>query len=210
MPKVTRSQSKHFIIGHPAPLRKARLPTKGDVLNGYNGTTKRLMGMADKWLLLFFRELAEEVISVWESEGIPVQDVNYVTRRIKLECYDELKRANKRSINRRGGQFRSFQALFDIARCKCRVRERCDCPAEAKIPWDEWHFVKDQRGNRQLSLGARDRATSAARNARQQRREAHCRREQGPSGTQPTESSANAWSCSDSSGDEEAGEDDSD
>ena len=178
MPKVTRSQSKHFIIGHPAPLPKTQLPTKGEVLNHVKWLQSSSKS-SRQGVSAVFRTVAEEVVSVWESEGIPVHDVKYVTRRIKLECHDELRRASKAPVNRRDGHPDCFQQLFDIARCRCHVRNSCNCPAESKIPPDEWDFVQDQRGNRRLSLGAHDRATSTARAARQERQEARHRPERG-------------------------------
>ena len=33
MPKATRSRTKHFAVGQPAPLSHQRLPTKGEALS---------------------------------------------------------------------------------------------------------------------------------------------------------------------------------
>ena len=67
---------------------------------------------------------------------------------------------------------RKLGELFDLARCQCEVQSDDDCRCDSQQgPEGRAAFLQDQRSQRLLTLGSQDRVTSAARNAREQRRE---------------------------------------
>ena len=122
-----------------------------------------------------YRSVAADVLQLWNGEGIPTYDLYYVSKRIKAECYDAVKNVNKQPKKDRQSESSvadHFLKLFDIARCKCPSQTSCQCPLENKVPTEEWEFLNDQRRQREMRLGPVDRATTAARNIRLERREA--------------------------------------
>lgn len=50
--------------------------------------------------------------------------------------------------------------LFDISSCKCEILTLCDCPLDQKIPHKEHAFIKDQRTERKMVIGALDTTTT--------------------------------------------------
>ena len=125
-----------------------------------------------------FHAVATEVRDMWKDEGIPTYDQKYVVKRLKVE-YSAYQNTNRKPKSKRqsGSSGTRFSQLFDIARCKCKSYAACSCSKDCKIPENEWTFIQDQRGNRRLSLGAYDRATSVSREARLQRQQCRYRRE---------------------------------
>ena len=175
MSRSTRSQTDHYVLGQPSPLPNTQLPSRGDVANyvklllqGKGVRRKRTEGT-------IFRDVAAQVVKIWSDEGIPTHDTYYVSKRVKVECYDFLQKANniskfcRQSSEGEGSVY--YSRLFDIAKCKCRAQNDCNCPGSCKIPTEEWAFVCDQRAERKLTLGGIDRATTVARSARLQRSE---------------------------------------
>ena len=177
MPK-TRSETEHYLLGQPSPLPSATLPTKGEVINYVKWMQEakgRVTHRTPKASI--FHTVAAKVRDMWKDEGIPIYDQKYVVKRIRVE-YQAYQNANKKPKSRRGSNCGTrFSQLFDIARCKCRSRRACSCSMDCRIPVEEWSFVRDQRRCRRLSLGAYDRATSASREARFQRRQSRYRHE---------------------------------
>ena len=100
MPKLnlTRSKTQHFMLGQPAPLPSSQLPTRGDVINHVKWVmSSEGVGSRRPPDSVIFRNVASQVIKLWADEGIPTHDQYYVSKRIKVECYDALKKANKSS-----------------------------------------------------------------------------------------------------------------
>lgn len=193
MPK-TRSGTKHFILGQAGPLPKTKLPTRGDVINYLkfldqerNGFSTTHKTPADS----VFHEVGTAVGEMWANEGIPIHDIKYVIGRVKSE-YRAFKKVNKtRNSERDSADNKRFVQLFDIAKCKCTSQAACCCPLDSKIPEEEWAFVKDQRKKRLLTLGAYDRTTSEARQARIQRRESRRRQEHAEIASESSDSGDN-------------------
>lgn len=178
MPK-TRSKTAHYIVGHPSPLPPSKLPTRGDAINYIRFLEKERDIYRSAPGTATFHKVASEISDIWTKEGIPIHHPKYVVKRLRVE-YDLMKKANKiPSTARACNDNLHFSQLFDVAICKCASQEICCCPRDSKIPDEEWSFVYDQRHDRQLTLGAWDRATTDLRNARAQRREARHRQHHG-------------------------------
>ena len=171
MPKATRSRTKHFAIGQPAPLSHQRLPTKGEALSYVRWLSASMKNPTNS----IFRTVAEEIRELWTNEGIPVHDLKYTMEVIKRDCYKPYRIMNKTPKRHRQEQSAAtaeFQKLLDIAKCKCMSQKKCKCPATNKVPQEEAAFLKDQRRHRRLTLGSYDSATTAVRAAREIRRAA--------------------------------------
>ncbi|XP_043230069.1 uncharacterized protein LOC122385687 [Amphibalanus amphitrite] len=188
MPK-TRATTHHFILGKAGPLPTTVLPTKGDVINyvkfldqdsnGFSTTRKTPAPSV-------FNHVAVSVSEMWSQEGIPVHGIKYV-KELVLKEYAAYKNANRTKKSQRADADNShFLKLFDIAMCKCASRAACCCPRDAKVPSEEWPFLKDQRHKRRLTLGSYDRATSEARQARLQRQLSRHRNQQHGGATEPS------------------------
>lgn len=109
---------------------------------------------------------------MWEDEGIPIFDKKYVIKKIRAE-YGAVRKSSKMDKGVRqtpGAVARKFESLFDIARCKCKTQDSCNCQRYDRIAPEEWSFLQDQRGPRKLTLGNVDRTTNSLLNARLQRR----------------------------------------
>ena len=176
MPKATRSRTKHFAVRQPAPLSHQRLPTKGEALSYIRWLSASKKHPTNSVL----RAVAEEIRELWTNEGILVHGVKYITEKkretaIKRDCYKPYRALNKTPMRHRQEQSAAtaeFDKLLDIAKCKCKSQSNCKCPAAHKVPQEEAAFLRDQRGQRRLTLGSHDRATTAAREAREIRRTA--------------------------------------
>ena len=181
MSKVTRLQTRRFLLGHPAPLPANQLPTKGDVVSYIRWLSRTSTQPPTDHI---FRQVAHDVSDVWINEGIPIHDIYYVTKAVKRDCYVAYRKVCKKNKKARKGHIDSyFVKLFDLAKCKCRTWLSCLCPKANKVPQEEFSFLQDQRRQRKLSLGSFDRLTSSARTAREDRRSARRRHEfGGPSG----------------------------
>ena len=170
----TRSRTEHYVLGQPSPLPTVALPTKGEVIN----YMKWIQEVREKVACRtpdssIFRTVATEVGPMWNDEGIPTYDHTYVVKRLRVEYSAYQKTDRQPKIRRQGGSKAGQQAgrqrfsqLFDIARCKCKSLTAWSCSKDCRIPENEWPFIQDQRGDRRLSLGACDRATTALREAR--------------------------------------------
>ena len=79
-----RRETKHFSIGSPGNLPANQLPTNRDVINyvRFMSGGKVHVRASDG----IFKLVAEKVVDMWVSEGIPVILTNNVQRKVAA-CY---------------------------------------------------------------------------------------------------------------------------
>ena len=130
-----------------------------------------------------FKLVAEKVVDMWVSEGIPLILTNNVQRKVAA-CYKNFRNINKVSKTSRDVENprvkkaeKVFGELFDIALCKCRHLRSCGCPPSKRVPQAEIPFLQDQRGPRKMTLGAVDRQETSRREAAALRRRSLARNE---------------------------------
>ena len=174
MPK-TRKSTEHYLLGQPAPLPVNKLPSNQEVIN-FVRLLAQQQGLATHRAppSSIYHAVADDVRKIWSDEGIPIYDKTKVLRKLRCE-YDVAKKTSKIVKTARQSQkalTSRFGELFDIAICKCKTLGSCNCPRDAKVPSEEWNFLRDQRGPRELTLGGVDQATSSQRAASLQRRTA--------------------------------------
>ena len=101
-----------------------------------------------------FKPVAEEIIAMWASEGIPIIKGPSVYNKV-AECYKKFQAMNKTKSQKREGKKgksneKHFEKLFDMAFCKCGSDVPCKCPYENRVPEMEVEFLHDQRGPRKM------------------------------------------------------------
>ena len=60
---------------------------------------------------IILRNVASQVIELWAGEGIPTHDRYYVSKRVKFECYEALKKANKSRMQLAAGEYQRMIRL---------------------------------------------------------------------------------------------------
>ena len=187
-----RSKTNHFSLGTPDNLPAKQLPTNKDVVNYirliHSGPAKFRREMNT-----VFKPVAEKIIAIWASEGIPVMKYLSVYKKV-AECYKKFQALNKtRSQNREGKKAKSkmnekfFEKLFDIALCKCSSERSCKCSYENWVPQMEAKFLRDQRGPRKMFMGTPDHQETSRRRVAAARR---CREQHGPETPSPRATSS--------------------
>ena len=121
--------------------------------------------------------VADEVIQLWTSEGIPVLSHSRVIALLK-QCVEKShkmvkKEQRKTSLrNPPASEDRSwFAELFDIAVCKCSDVRSCTCPREQRVPDLEIEFLLDQRGERSMMMQGVDKRETERRQKREERKQ---------------------------------------
>ena len=185
---ATRAQTDHFILGHPSRLPPAQFPTNGDVLNHLRWLCAQhgVASAREKLSSRLFSDAADEICEMWDGEGVPRYGLKYVRQKLRTlhQWGKSVNRSRKTTQDTNDKIMKRASQLFDLALCQCEVQawDNCTCARGSKVPKEEWDFLQDQRGPRLQTLGGRDWATSALRDARNQRREIRARQERAASG----------------------------
>lgn len=162
---VLRSDLVCPIFGHGRDLPPASLPTYEDVLLCYllisrNKKTQYKDLVSDTCI-----EVSQKLIEQWKLASIPVIDHRAIVKRLKAyhNKYRNLlkpyaSRKDVKTYQERVGMFKEeAKCLFDIASCKCKSFDSCNCEKSNKIPLKERDFLLDQRTNRNTDYLSRKR-----------------------------------------------------
>ena len=88
-PAQTRKRTAHYLLGQPSDLVRNELPCDVDISNYVK--MKRLDISLKRPIDSIFKEIAEEVMELWEQKGnIPTMQYYSVFRRVK-EVYTRAK-----------------------------------------------------------------------------------------------------------------------
>ena len=147
---VDKRQNRAFFI-RPSfkDSKRNRFPTNKEVIN----YIRLLIFYAKRKVLSkqITNIVAEELIGIWQSEGVPTIALRSIKRMIE-NLYEKYQKVNKIKLSERNDISMDFyESLCDITKCKCA--NDCICCRDHKIPVKERQFVEDQRNERKLSLG---------------------------------------------------------
>ena len=172
---VTRRRTAHFILGQPSDLPANMLPLEVDVFNKYQKIKEENPNLLAKEIA---KKLSEEIVQLWKEKGnIPTVSTYSVQKMVEniqvrgknilkipkerreqlLTELEEEKSGEKNSVKgRKRKHFDLLDQLFDVASCKHKSREDCNCPAEKKVPNREFEFLSDQRSDRKMMISSVD------------------------------------------------------
>ena len=153
-------------FGRPKDLNTAGLPTLQDVILCCL-EERRLLGKALKSqqevkFSVIAENVAKKVIGLYECISIPHVSFNRVMQLLR-SMHKEYKKMKKyQSLTNEKPSLKNYiddykdrcKKLFDIASCKCKRFESCDCSTEKQVPQKVRVFLTDQRLSKKFYLTA--------------------------------------------------------
>ena len=115
----------HPLLGTAIPtLSRSSLPSKLQIINfirfKIDSTTKKQYSMKEK--VRMYREVANDLISIWREAYIVCYDEKYVTDRIRRKIIPLMEAEKYRKFpneERKNDKLLELKKIFDIARCPC-------------------------------------------------------------------------------------------
>ena len=163
----TRKESACPIFGIAQELSQVVLPTYEDVIKCYLSVRDQLKpktSTKEPEVRDISEIVASSVEMLWLKATLSIISHTRVVQLIRSyhDTYTKLKRNMKRNNTEKFDRFRvdARSKLFDIAACKCRSFDACNCEKSRKIPAEEQLFLQDQRTMRTMYIGSVDKVAS--------------------------------------------------
>lgn len=148
----------------PCDLCPSQLPKRGDVIGCVMKRRLEFMHQKDAnvrqvELKSIIREVAEEVVGIWQKASVPCWGVDYTEKHLK-KLWDTKLKIGKSRKDLSDETAKSMNALFDISHCRLAPKLQEDIA-----------FLRDQQRQRKLHIGrSLDRQTMERWQRQQQRR----------------------------------------
>lgn len=159
----TRSTWKCPLFGDLSDLKCNVLPTYEDVMKFYEWSKHTNKRSKETNKEPTFKELvnivALKIEHIWSKASIPTVQLKRIKSMLKnyhLKCKKIMKSYPKIPQKRLEEFLCNSKVLFDIAACKCKNINECNCPWHKKVPRREKSFLMDQRTTRRMFIGSVD------------------------------------------------------
>ena len=165
--KFTIKDSWCPLFGKPRELRLTILPTYKDIILCCNEERRKIGRLSNNGKQEpKFSDIAEkvsvQVIGLYEKVFIPhvtntrvlqlINSLHEDYRRIKIYLHN-LTQKTSPALQIKIDNFKiKCEKLFDIACCKCKNFESCECPVTKRVPLNVQKFLLDQRNGRECRI----------------------------------------------------------